>query len=179
VLAGDAAGEGAQKGLSLAELYERYAGSIHARCMYLLRNAAEAEDATQEVFVRALRHAESFRHEAAPLTWLITIATRHCLNQIRARGAAWHQQYAQAEQLKVVDGKAPEGRELIRSLLRNFDEETQAAAVLYHVDEMTLEEVSQALGRSIPTVRKRLAEFATRARERLDSSEKKAEEGAP
>jgi RNA polymerase sigma-70 factor (ECF subfamily) len=55
-------------------------------------------------------------------------------------------------------------RDQVRKLLSNFDLETQAAAVHYHVDEMTLEEVATLLGRSVPTVRKRLEEVAAAVR---------------
>jgi RNA polymerase sigma-70 factor (ECF subfamily) len=41
------------------------------------------------------------------------------------------------------------------------DTETQAAAIHYHLDDMTLDEVAALLGRSVPTVRKRLQAFAT------------------
>jgi len=162
-------GEGAESGPSLAALYEKYAGAVHARCRYLLRTEAEAEDAMQEVFAKALAHLEGFRNEASPLTWLIAIATRHCLNVIRSKGAAWHEQYAaRVRAAGEAGGGELDRRELVRQLLGRFDEETQAAAVLYHVDEMTLEEVAQALGRSVPTVRKRLAEFAGKARAELE-----------
>ena len=55
-------------------------------------------------------------------------------------------------------------RDQVRKLLGRFDLETQAAAVHYHVDEMTLEEVAALLGRSVPTVRKRLEEVASAVR---------------
>jgi len=161
--------------LSPEVLYARYAGPVFARCRYLLRGQAEAEDATQEVFARVLAHLEGFRSEASPLTWLITIATRHCLNVLRGRGAAWHALYAAREQARgEASADAPDARELVRQILSRFDEETQAAAVLYHVDEMTLEEVAAALGRSVPTVRKRLTAFATQARAELERAD-----GAP
>jgi RNA polymerase sigma-70 factor (ECF subfamily) len=163
---------GSDGGLSLATLYAKYAGAVFARCRYLLRTEAEAEDAMQEVFARAMGHLGEFRNEASPLTWLITIATRHCLNVIRGKGAAWHAQYAAREQAKGEAGEPELGqRELVRQVLSMFDEETQAAAVLYHVDELTLEEVAAALGRSVPTVRKRLADFAERARAELEGKE--------
>ena len=53
-----------------------------------------------------------------------------------------------------------EMRELVAKMLSLVDPETQAVAIHYHVDEMTLEEVAALLGRSVPTVRKRLGEFA-------------------
>jgi RNA polymerase sigma-70 factor (ECF subfamily) len=54
-----------------------------------------------------------------------------------------------------------EMRDLVGKMLALVDPETQAAAIHYHVDEMTLDEVAALLGRSVPTVRKRLQEFAT------------------
>ena len=51
-------------------------------------------------------------------------------------------------------------RDEVRKLLGRCDLETQAAAIHYHVDEMTLDEVATLLGRSVPTIRKRLEDFA-------------------
>jgi RNA polymerase sigma factor (sigma-70 family) len=159
-------------GPGIEELYARYAGAVFARCRFLLRSPSEAEDAMQEVFTRAFTHREGFRAEASPLTWLITIATRHCLNQLRSKGAAWHAEHAREEQHRGEGREGPgEARELVRQLLARFDDETQEAAVLYHVDEMTLDEVAAALGRSVPTIRKRLTQFAEQARKVLAPAE--------
>ena len=45
---------------------------------------------------------------------------------------------------------------MMQKLLAKLDLETQQAVIHYYVDEMTLEEVAAAIGRSVPTVRKRL-----------------------
>jgi RNA polymerase sigma-70 factor (ECF subfamily) len=174
LVVGGNAREGAPPGLSLASLYEAYVGAVLARCQYLLRNTAEAEDATQEVFMRALAAADGFRGDASALTWLITIATRHCLNLLRSKRAGWHEKVQRSALVSVVSADPVEDRDVIRETLRQFDEETQLAAMLYHVDEMTLDEVAAAIERSVPTVRKRLAEFAAAARIHL-----KQQGGAP
>jgi RNA polymerase sigma-70 factor, ECF subfamily len=147
----------------LRALYEAYGGAVYGRCLYLLKERTRAEDAMQDVFARALQYHASFRREASPLTWLMKIATHHCLNLLRAERASWRRIFEREEKAKpVADGGAQvlERRELVRSLLSRFDEETQAAVVHYHVDEMTLDEVATLLGRSIPTIRKRLEHFA-------------------
>jgi RNA polymerase sigma-70 factor (ECF subfamily) len=151
----------------LRELYERYGASVYGRCTYLLRDRSKAEDAVQDVFAKALEHWDGFRAEASPLTWLIKIATHHCLNVIRGERAAWRGRYerdARAHHEATGGGHGGAGmhedRDLVRRMLERVDEETQAAVIHYHVDEMTLEEVAAAIGRSIPTVRKRLDEFA-------------------
>ncbi|MCC6332935.1 MAG: sigma-70 family RNA polymerase sigma factor [Myxococcales bacterium] len=147
----------------LQALYSRYGAAVYGRCRYLLKDAAAAEDAMQDVFARALSNEASFRAEASPLTWLMKIATHHCLNLLRSSGAAWRDRYAD---LQLARGEAHggpgalEARDAVRKSLGRFDEETQRAVIHYHVDEMTLDEVAALLGRSVPTIRKRLKIFA-------------------
>src|SRR5262245_3811271 len=117
----------------------------------------------QDVFAKALTNLDRFRAEASPLTWLLRIATNHCLNLIRSEQAGWRDRFERQEAARPEGHGGPqvmEKRDQVRELLRRFDPETQAAAIHYHVDEMTLEEVAQVVGRSVPTVRKRLQEVA-------------------
>jgi RNA polymerase sigma-70 factor, ECF subfamily len=154
----------------LKTLYSTYGGAVYARCRFLLKDATAAEDAMQDVFARAWQREDTFRGEASVLTWLLTIATHHCLNLLRAESARWRDQYAEGQRLRPeAQGgtQALEDRDSVRRTLAAFDLETQRAAVHYHVDEMTLEEVAAALGRSVPTIRKRLRAFAQRSGETL------------
>jgi RNA polymerase sigma-70 factor (ECF subfamily) len=148
---------------------------VYARCRWLLGDGEEARDAMQEVFMRALQGMDGFRGAASPVTWMITIATRHCLNLLRGRRAGWRQ--------AMEDGRAPaarpqelwsaeraERREWVRAVLARVDDETARAAVHYWVDEMTQDEIAEALGRSLPTVRKRLREFEEAAKAALEAA---------
>lgn len=160
----------------LPALYTRFGGSVYGRCLYLLKDKAKAEDAMQDVFAKALDHGGGFRGESSPMTWLMTIATNHCLNMLRAERAPWHARFAEHEtgraSRQTVDGAGPrlfENREAVRQVLSRVDAETQAVAIHYYVDEMTLEEVAAAVGRSIPTIRKRLEALAALSGEELSS----------
>jgi RNA polymerase sigma-70 factor (ECF subfamily) len=96
------------------------------------------------------------------MTWLLTIATNHCLNVLREKRAAWHDQYEAMEQVKGEGhggAGSLEARDFVRRSLARFDLETQAAVIHYWVDDLTLEEVAKLLGRSVPTIRKRLTAF--------------------
>lgn len=151
----------------LRMLYVTYASSVYGRCKYLLRDKSLAEDAMQDVFARALDSYKTFRQEASPLTWLMQITTNHCLNVLRSQRAPWLQRFRREETAKSEATGGPqmlEARDLVRRSLQRFDQETQAVAVHYYVDEMTLEEVAKTLGRSVPTVRKRLERFAAAMR---------------
>ena len=174
--AGDSSPAGAPTGRSpsganelLHELYSQYGGTVFGRCFYLLKDRTKAEDAMQDVFAKALVNVAGFRAEASPLTWLTKIATNHCLNLLRAERAPWHGTFereatAQARDQERASGpRLFEDREVVRKLLGGVDLETQAAAIHYYVDEMTLEEVAAALGRSVPTIRRRLETFAAQS----------------
>lgn len=149
---------------ALRELYAKYGGSVFGRCEFLLKDRAKAEDAMQDVFAKALVSLPAFRAEASPLTWLMKIATHHCLNLLRAERAPWHKRFRRQQEARPIgDARGPqlvEDREAVRKLLDKMDAETAAAAVHYYVDEMTLDEIAALLGRSVPTIRKRLETFA-------------------
>jgi RNA polymerase sigma factor (sigma-70 family) len=151
----------------LAELYEKHGPAVYARCRYLLRDDEAAKDALQEVFARALRALNEFRAAASPTTWILRIATHHCLNELRSRRAPWREQLARISKERRAEVEPPDRRELVRALLSVAPAEAQEVAVLYFVDELTQQEIAQATGRSLPTVRKRLREFLAAARAAL------------
>jgi RNA polymerase sigma-70 factor (ECF subfamily) len=148
----------------LEELYRRHAAAVLARCRYLLRDGEAARDAAQDVFVRALRALPELREASSPTTWLLRIATHHCLNVLRASRAAWRDDLARLARDRRERGIEPDARELVRALLSSAPAEAQEIAVLYFVDELTQVEIAEATGRSLPTVRKRLREFLGAAR---------------
>ena len=69
--------------LKIETLYAKYGPTIYARCRRLLRDPVAAEDATQDIFVKLMRHIEAAPTEDAVLPWIHRIVTNHCLNVIR------------------------------------------------------------------------------------------------
>lgn len=65
-------------------LVSRYRDLVHAFAYARLRNREEAEDAAQEVFVRALEHLPEFRSDRFG-AWLMRIARNHCMDILRRR----------------------------------------------------------------------------------------------
>lgn len=164
--AGESSGPPSPAGL-LAELYEKHAAAVYGRCRYLLRDEAEARDALQDVFVKALQALPEFREAASPSTWILRIATHHCLNLVRARKTLWREELRVLGATLRQETEPPERRELVRVLLAAAPEEAQEVAILYFIDELTQAEIAQELHRSLPTVRKRLREFLAAARAAL------------
>ncbi|MEW6431815.1 MAG: sigma-70 family RNA polymerase sigma factor [Myxococcota bacterium] len=153
----------------MSSLYRKYGPAIYSRCRRLLRDDALAEDATQEVFVRVLRHIESAPDDAAALAWIYRISTNYCLNQIRDRSR--QAEPTAPSDLPEASGDHPEpelmDRDLAMKLVSRAPEKLRAAAVLYYVDGMEQEQVARTLGISRRTVINRLQEFTERSRKFL------------
>ena len=101
---------------------------------------------------------------------MLRIATHHCLNLLRSGRAKWKDEAVQLAKDRKPSFEPPDKRELVRALLSSAPEEAQEVAVLYFVDELSQAEIGAALGRSLPTVRKRLREFLACSRGALRSA---------
>lgn len=138
--------------------YRRYGPLVLRRCRQLLRDAEEAEDALQEVFMQILRRPDLIEAEF-PSSLLYKIATHVCLNRIRGRTRRAESR-EEALLLDIASGEDVEARSAAGRLLdRIFDrhpESTRVMAVLHYVDGMTLEEVARETSLSVSGVRKRL-----------------------
>jgi len=66
-----------------SEIYDRYSGRIYNFAFRFLKNAEAAEDATQEVFVKMMRHANQFHGDAKLSTWLFSITANWCRDHLR------------------------------------------------------------------------------------------------
>jgi RNA polymerase sigma-70 factor, ECF subfamily len=145
---------------ALDDAYRQWGGQIYRRCLKLLGDKAAAEDATQEVFVRLMRHAGRLSPGGGYLAWIYRVATNYCLNALRD-GARL--EVRDPEQLPDVGSDAVSGsfaaRELTTRILRRFDEETRTIAVLSLVDGMSRDEVAEVMNLSRKTVGKKLARF--------------------
>ena len=145
----------------LARLYEKYGYLVHRRCLAMLQNREDAEDALQEVFLRVQRYGTSLQSQSL-LAWLYAIAFNCCCDlmkrQGRERGPSNGKLPESAAQIlgSPVD---PDRRAVVGAVLRKMDSKTREIGVLHHLNGMTQEEVAQTTGYSRRTVGKKLKSF--------------------
>jgi RNA polymerase sigma-70 factor, ECF subfamily len=154
----------------VARLYDRYGHVLYHRCRSILRNEEDARDAVQETFARVLRHGDSFRSQASPLTWMYRISTNHCLNRLRDRKGRDGKHERHREEIAGPEAALPpdtSDQARILALLDDADDETRACVVHTFFDDCTREEVAALVGLSVPTVRKRVNTFVDDARRHL------------
>lgn len=99
---------------ALTVLYRRYRPGVRTLCARMTGDADEAEDLTQEVFLRAVRRAGGFRGESSAGTWLYRVARNVCLDHLRradrrekVRASAVHELVGAREANAGADGALP------------------------------------------------------------------------
>ncbi len=153
----------------IIQIYQRLGPLIYRRCLRLLADPENARDATQEVFVRTLRHASKLPGDDECLPWLYRVATNYCLKKLRYGRRL---EFRRPEDLPEPLGRATSerwlaARQQVVALLDLFDDKTRRIAVYAYMDGMTQEEISGLMGISRKTVGKKLRRFTERARELL------------
>jgi RNA polymerase sigma-70 factor, ECF subfamily len=145
----------------IAELYERYAPAIYARCRRLLGSSAAGRDALQESFVRVLQRHGSLGPGDQTLRYLYKTATNVCINQLRQRSVRDRAAAEIAAQVNANPARQPglDDRELVQMLLDHCDEIAIGIAVMHFVDGMTQVEVAKTLGITRLTVYNRIRQI--------------------
>ena len=151
----------------IEKLYGKFGPTIYARSKRLLRDGAAAEDATQDVFMKVLKHLDTAfpqgTSDDAVLQWIHRITTNHCLNVIR--DSKRHAEPVEHVP-EMVDDEFEDSvvtRDFAQRLLAATPDELKAPAVMYHSRGIEQSKVAAELGVSRRTVLYRLAEFTRRA----------------
>jgi len=154
---------------SVEALYRQYGDMVLGRCMTLLRNEADAQEACQDIFLGITRRGWRFRGESSPSTYLYRITTNHCLNTLRALGRRREESDADLAATPAPGSKLDrvELRDLLKHLLDGVDTKTRECVVYRYVDGMTNQETGDMLNISEAAVRKRLAKFQKRVQPRV------------
>ena len=149
---------------AFGELYRRYAGMVHGILLARLPHA-EVADATQDVFLRALRHLASLREEAAFGGWLATLA--------RTAAVDWHRRPASRALHEPLDEQMAGGHgigaaelavlEAIRALPAAYAE----TLLMRLVEGMTGPEIAARTGLTPESVRVNLCRGMKRLRRAL------------
>ena len=137
----------------LAELYRRTRAAVYGLALSYLKNGAEAEDVTQDTFVKVWSAAPSYRPQGKPMAWLLTIARNLALGQLRS--AARIQDLSEAEWSAFAiesDTLTADDRTVLTAALGRLSDEERHIVVLHAVCGLKHREIAQFLGLALPTV---------------------------
>lgn len=147
---------------AFAQLMHRYAGAVYNLTYRMLGNAQDAEDATQEIFLRAYTRLESFDRNRRFSTWLLSIASNYCIDQLRRRRFAWLTLDDVAFWMQSTDAGPErsaiqkEQQEIIQRALQHLPDNYRLVAVLRYLHDMSYDEIARTTGLTESTVKTRL-----------------------
>ena len=160
-------------------LVERYQRSVFGLCLRMLSSAPAAEDAAQETFLAAWRGLGRYRGGSFQ-DWILRIAGNRCRDELRKRkrrpvDSLDALRERQGEWVAPADGapspeRAALGAETLRAIqhgLETLPEDQRMAIILCDVQELSYDEIAQAMGTSIGTVKSRISRGRSRLRDYL------------
>jgi RNA polymerase sigma-70 factor (ECF subfamily) len=160
---------------AFAELAGRYERRIYSLALYYSHDAQDAEDLSQEAWLRAFRAINSFKGESSFYTWIRKITINCFLNRERAPFARLRAMLNQANQ--DSPRAAPQNIEhslhdriLFQNVMVALGQVTprqRLIFVLKHQEGMTYEEIAKVVGCSTGTAKKAVARALARVREQL------------
>lgn len=159
-----------------SDFFEKNYDRIYRYVRGMVRDSDEAEDLTQEAFLRAYRERQTVKEPAAMLAWLYRIATHLTLDRLRQRmRLAARETPLDPFELDVPDLDRPSSEqgleqeqmsECVQRFLVDIPDTYRAAILLHDSQGLTGPEIAILLGVSLPTVKIRLH----RARRRLKAA---------
>ena len=150
-------------------LVRKYQDRIYNLCRYMLHDPQNAQDAAQDVFLKAYQGLKDFRPESSFYTWIYRIALNTCLDYRRKSRREALRDEPLPEDLPS-DEPSPEQlyeseeiSESVQLALQKLPEKLRAAIVLREIEALSYEEIAEVVHISVGTVKSRIS----RAREQL------------
>ena len=156
------------------EIVALYKDGIYNYVWRMISNREDAEDLTQEVFVRAFGAIKKFRRESNLRTWLYRIATNLCVDKYRRAGLE-KQYFVPLERRQTDEDGDPVAFDLpdttndpqrvfeqtelqaeIQKALVRLPEKLRSALLLFDLEGMSYDEIAEAVGCPVGTVKSRI-----------------------
>ncbi len=146
-----------------------YQNMVFSTAMRLLANQSEAEDISQEVFLKAYEHFDRLHESPTAGGWLKTVATNLSLNHLSRYRARWsffselfgggreegeknELDFPASENVETELGKA-ERCAMVEQALQKLPTAQRVPLALFHLEELTYEEIAAKLGVSLGKVK--------------------------
>jgi RNA polymerase sigma-70 factor (ECF subfamily) len=159
-------------------LYARVAGPVYGLVRRVLRDPAQSEEVTQEVFLWIWREAARFDEtQGSAMAWMMTVAHRRAVDRVRSEqsASARHQRAAQLDVTTAYDAVSEDvltrlDREAVRQCLAALTPMQRESVTLAYYDGHTYAEVADVLEIPLGTAKTRIRDGLIRLRDCLGVS---------
>ncbi|WP_044160536.1 RNA polymerase sigma factor [Virgibacillus sp. MSP4-1] len=136
---------------TLTTWFQHYSDDVYNFLIYYVGHG-DVEDMVQEVFIKALNHIDTFKHESKPKTWLFSIARNVAIDHMRKKKRDRNKESKLIQHKQTVNEKSPEDiyqlsetrkevYQAMRCLKRNYYE----VLLLRGIQELSVEETAGVL----------------------------------
>ena len=159
---------------AIEKLILQYQTPLLRLCFIQLQDRALAEDAVQETFLKAYKSFAQFRGECSEKTWLTRIAVNTCRDFQRG-GWFRHTDRRVTPEMLPIGEVQPETEDLDLSLaVMKLPRKLREAILLYYYQDMSTEEIAEALGIAQSSVSSRLQRSREKLRKLLEGRDQDA-----
>lgn len=151
---------------AFGKIIEAYQGPVFNLAYRMLNNANEAEEAAQEAFIRAYTRLDSYDPSRKFSTWLLSITSNYCIDQIRKRRAillsideplaphpALMSEKSAGPESQLVHG---EQEDMVQTLLAELSPDYRQAVILRYWYDLSYEEIAEMMDTSVSAIKSRL-----------------------
>ena len=152
------------------ELVTRYRRQVYTVALRMLRRPEDAEDVTQETFVRMFKALDRYDPNRPFAAWILTIASRLSIDQLRRRRRnpiSLFQRDPGTDEEYVIEVEDPgpgpevqavhgEEQDQASALIESLPEHYRIVIMLRHVQDLSYEEIAEALQLPLGTVKARI-----------------------
>jgi RNA polymerase sigma factor (sigma-70 family) len=161
---------------SYAELVERYRNFVFTIVLRYINSREDAEEVSQDIFVKAYRSLADFKGASKFSTWLYTITTTSCLTFLRKKKLEVQslddeKVFAAADN---IDGGTRANQieqksrvAMVNEAIRMLSPDDAQVITLFYKGEQTLDEIAQIMGKEPNAVKVQLHRARTRLKEKL------------
>ena len=137
---------------ALEALYVQTERAVYALALSILRDPEEAQDVTQEVYLKVRAAAHLYVPQGKPLAWLFTITKNHCRDVQRTRGRTDQAPEGLEDDARFSYVSDPTDRLVLEAALKALGDEERQVVLLHAVSGLKHREIAQDLGLPLSTV---------------------------
>lgn len=161
-----------------ASLVSRYQNYVFTLALRFTKNREDAEEVSQDIFIKAYRALADFRGASKFSTWLYTIVNTTCITFLRKKKLEVHSldnerifEVADSQdsgmRSNVIEQKSRVS--MVNQAIKMLSADDAEVITLFYKGEQTLEEIAQILGVEANTAKVRLHRARTRLREKMET----------
>ncbi|MFC0775782.1 RNA polymerase sigma factor [Terrimonas alba] len=161
-----------------AALVSRYQNYVFTLALRFTKNREDAEEVSQDIFIKAYRALADFKGASKFSTWLYTIVNTTCISFLRKKKLEVHS-LDNEKVFEVADSQDSGMRanlveqksrvSMVNNAIKMLSTDDAAVITLFYKGEQTLEEIAQILGIETNTAKVRLHRARTRLKEKMET----------